>query len=352
MPPSHKAPHAAAVREPRRLAKQPQRRSPSPDHAVGKSSSACTSASNGAAALAAQRLLKGKGGPQRAVPSATVRSSNAQPKAKASTAWRTKLLHLATQEAYTAATLLRLLPSPVPANVWDGGQPNQLLTSTSEPLPLPSPAGAPEGARAKTAQTAGFAGRSASDAWPRTVPAATTEAVSTPVQIVERTSYGELWEGLLACLPLVNSSFNVAKSTPARGRNSDDEENTGSGRQHCGEPASQRSDKKAASGRVNRPIADVSAMFCTLSNDWRSFFLHRRLSASATAGSPVRSTVPAQGYQGTARQKRRRLVSLACSSHLTHAEQRAIGRYAATAIATMSSGARRGLSPVCVLDLL
>ncbi|CBZ24084.1 hypothetical protein, unknown function [Leishmania mexicana MHOM/GT/2001/U1103] len=328
MPPSRKARHAAVVQESRRPAKQQQQRQqrpPSPDHAV--------------------------------------RALNPGRNASAARSWREQLLHLATQEAYTAATLLRLLPSPAPADARGGVQPSQSLLGTAAPPPALSGAGATGGARVQTAQTARLARRSAHDASPPATAAATTEAASLPTQTVEWTSYGELWEGLLACLPLVNGAKDAAKHTPATGGNSDDNGNTGGGKRRGGEQAGHQGDKKAAmaaaladggtkAGAMNSPVTDVSAMFCTLSNDWRSFFLHRHLRGAAMAGSGTRSAAPAQGHQTAARPQRRRPDNLTCSPYMTHAEQQAIRRYTAAAIAAVPSGARRGVSTVCVLDFL
>lgn len=362
MPPSRHARHAAAVQEPRRPAKQQQQQqqhSPSPDHAVGDGSSVSAWTSTGVTACAAPRLRKGKG-PLRSVASPSIGASNPRQDASAATTWRAQLLHLATQEAYTAAALLRLLRSPAPADARDGVQPNQLLLDTAAPPPVPSGAGAAGGARVQTAHTAR---RSAHDASPPTAAAATTEAASPSTHTVEWRSYGELWEGLLARLPLVNGANDAAKPTPATGGNSDDQGSTGGGKRFGGKPAGHRSDKKAAvaaaladggakAGAMSSPTTDVSPMLCTLSNDWRSFFLHRRLSGSAMAGGRTRTAVPAQGHQAAARPQRRRLDNLRCSPYMTHAEQRAIRRYTAAAIAAVPSGAQRGLSTVCVLDFL
>ncbi|CAJ1014016.1 hypothetical protein Q4I32_001389 [Leishmania shawi] len=383
MPPSRKASHVATTQAPRKPAKQQrgrqQQRALSPAQTVGKSSPASLPAATDAAAVAAPRLLKKKR-QLRSLTSTPDRSLNTLPETNETTTWRTHLLRLATQEAYTAATLLRLLPSSTPADVRDGVQPNQLPLGAAVLTKKRVPRGNADGALPPTASVA---------------PA---DASFLLTQTVEGMSYGELWEGLLTRLPLVNRVNPAAELTPTTGGNNDSSGNTGGGRRrgrvdmvghqldNTAPLSSAIAGGCAKAGTVNSPpAANIATMLSALDRDWRSFLLHRRQSTSVTRGShrwtsrscrsssgsggggsnatatPIaaagncaHSAVPAQGHHTAAQQQqqRHRLENLACSSYMTHAEQRAIHRYFTAAIATVPSSTRQGLSPICVLDFL
>ncbi|CAJ1017597.1 hypothetical protein, conserved [Leishmania lindenbergi] len=375
MPSLRKASHVATAQAPRKPAKQQrgrqQQRALSPAQTVGKSNPASLPASTDATAVAAPRLPKRRR-QLRSLTSTPDRSLNALPETNEATTWRAHLLRLATQEAYTAATLLRLLPSSTSADVRDGVQPNQL----------------PWGAAVLTKKRVSRG--SADGALPPTASVASADASFLPTQTVEGMSYGELWEGLLTRLPLVNRVNPAAELTPTTGGNNDSSGNTGGGRRrgrvdsvghqldNTAPLPSAIAGGGAKAGTVNSPAANIATMLSALDRDWRSFLLHRRQSASvtrgsnhwtssssggigsnatatpiATAGNCAHSAVPAQGHHTAAQQQQRhRLENLACSSYMTHAEQRAIHRYFTAAIATVPSSTRQGLSPICVLDFL
>ncbi|KAG5485110.1 hypothetical protein CUR178_08081 [Leishmania enriettii] len=345
MPSSRKRVHAVAEQAPHKPVKQQrgqQVRPSSPGQAAGKSSSASTSASAVATALAAPQLLK----PRRSLRSVTlnsVESFHLLPKASAAASWRAQLLRLATQEAHTAATLLRLLPSSAPPSVRDDAQPSRSPLGTATPQPASSGAGATGGAEAQAGQAARRARGHARHPLPQVALTGTVEAPSPPTQTVQWTSYAELWEGLLARLPCASG------------------DDAGGSKRRRGKPAVEQRDSaaplpaelpggEAKDAIACAPAAHLSVMRCALNNDWRSFFLSRVLSASAA--SSVRNATLAPGREVAAWAQRCQLEDLVCPPYMTHAEQRAVRRYATASIAADPSGVQRGLSSVCALDFV
>ncbi|KAG5485778.1 hypothetical protein LSCM1_07190 [Leishmania martiniquensis] len=355
MPSSRKAAHAAAGRPPHKPVKRQrgQQDCPSsPDEAARKSSSA------DAAAFAEPQLCK----PRRSMRSLTLASTDSSPtlpKASAVMSRRAQLLRLATQEAHTAATLLRLLPSSAPPSVRNDAQRSRSPEGATTPQLTSPGAGATGGVTAQGLPTAQVSTGGKQGALPQAAPTATIRASSPPTSTVEWTSYGELWEGLLARLPLVNKDDAAATFTQATSGSNDHNCDAGGGKRDSAEasPAALPGADKNG-GSVSSPASRLSAMCCALSSDWRSFFLFRARSTPAatdsvaTVAGRVHVATLAEGPDAVVWEQRRLLGALACAPYMTHAEQRAARRYATAAMAAVPSGVQRGLSSVCALDFV
>ncbi|KAG5510802.1 hypothetical protein JKF63_07874 [Porcisia hertigi] len=363
---SRKRPIAHASKSPRTPAKPPQITPLGQDESVGKCSSVSASASTDAVDLAAPPLLKSRR-QVRCVAHTPMDQLGAQTKAGATTSWRARLIHVATQEAHAAAALLRLHPLSEPANlrIAAAAQPNQSLLDTAAP-PLLSSTGTGETAKTKmqTTPIRHTLRGAASGSPPSTATPSTADVTTLLTENVKWTLYPGLWEGLLTRLPLVNTANAAATPTPATGGDKDEMIDTHRCQKRGSDPVKHQRDDGTtsstfASTAVKNSSVHVSAMLRSLNDDWRTFFLHSRRRPSAmwdghysTTRSVVGDTVAERCPHRTVSAHGRRLEDLVCSPNMTYAEQRAISQYTTAAIATKTGDTQWGLPSVCVLDLL